>query len=264
MSTLTRKIKNTGAYQAFRKAGKNLRKNVKRFFLTRKLKKATPVFIFQMGKVASSSIHHSLKKQYPGAVAHAHHIGSDNWASEVFYDWYKNGKPLNIISPIRDPIGRNISGFFQLLDDYTGVPYKDSTLTTDELLDVFIKQYTHERPLEWFDRNIKEHFGIDVYATPFPEDGIATYSHNNINLLVFRIDLDDRLKEKAIQDFLDFKSFKLENRNVSTNKEYYDSYKAFTSTIKLPDEYLQNMKNSQYFNHFYTNDEIDKIISRWK
>ena len=264
MSKLAKSLKNTGGYKSFRKFGKNLRKNVKRFFLTKRLHKATPVFIFQMGKVASSSIHHSLNEQYPGAVAHAHHIGSDNWASEVFYDWFKSGKPLKIISPIRDPIGRNISGFFQLLDDYTGVPFKDSNLTTDELLELFINKYTHDRPLKWFDDNIKKYFGIDVYTSPFPENGVATYSLNNVSLLIFRIDLDDQLKEKAIREFLDFESFKLENRNISTDKEYYDSYKTFTNTIKLPDDYLSNMKNSQYFNHFYTDDEIDKIISRWK
>ena len=264
MSKLIKSLKSSPGYQSFRKGGKNLRKNIKRFFMRRKLNKATPVFIYQMGKVASSSIHHSLLKQYPGAVAHAHHIGSDNWASKLFYNWFKKGNPIKIISPVRDPIGRNISGFFQLLDDYTGTAFKDSKLSINELLELFINKYTHDRPLTWFDDNIKQNFGIDIYKSPFPANGIATYSSKNVDLLIFRIDLDDSLKEKSIQEFLDFPSFKLNNRNVSTNKEYYDLYKKFTNSIKLPDDYLQKMKNSQYFNHFYTDDEIDKIISRWK
>ena len=264
MSELVRLPKSTRGYKSFRKGGKNLRKNVKRLLLARRLHKETPVFIFQMGKVASSSIYHSLKQQYPGAVAHAHHIGNDNWSSILFYDWFKSGKPLKIISPVREPIGRNISDFFQLLEDFTEKKSDSSKPGTKELIDAFISNYTHDLPLTWFDNNIKKHFNINIFDSPFPKTGVATYSLNNVSLLTFRVDLDDRLKEKAIRDFLGFKSFKLNNRNVSTNKEYYDSYKTFINTIKLSDNYLSTMKNSKYFNYFYTSDEIEKIISKWK
>jgi len=217
-----------------------------------------------MGKVASSSIHYSLKKQYPGAVGHAHHIGGSNWASESFYQWYKHGNKIKIISPIRDPIGRNVSSFFQQYSDYTKKEFEQLNLGTDKLIDDFINQYPHDVPLTWFDDNIKKYFDIDIYDTRFPSTGSKTYVSNNVSLLVFRIDLDDSLKEKAIQEFLEFKSFRLCNKNVSSKKEYYDTYKQFISTIKLPDAYLLKMKNSKYFNYFYTNDEIEKIISRWK
>lgn len=257
-------MKNTSGYKLLRNIDKTLRKNIKRFFLTRKLHKATPVFIFQMGKVASSSIHYSLKKQYPGAVGHAHHIGDSNWASELFYNWYKRGNQIKIISPIRDPIGRNISSFFQQYSDYTKKEFEQLNLGTEKLIDDFINQYPHDVPLTWFDDNIKKYFAIDIYDKQFPVTGSATYTSNNVSLLVFRIDLDDSLKEKAIQEFLDFKSFRLCNKNVSSNKEYYATYKQFISTIKLPEAYLSKMKNSRYFNYFYSNEEINKIISRWK
>ena len=45
-----------------------------------------------MGKVASTSIFESLKKQYPGSVGHAHYI--DNWMSEELFNWAKNGNPV--------------------------------------------------------------------------------------------------------------------------------------------------------------------------
>lgn len=257
-------IKETSGYKLLRNADKNLRRNIKRFFLKRKLHKATPVFIYQMGKVASSSIHYSLKKQYPGAVGHAHHIGSSNWVSELLYQWYKNGNQLKIISPVRDPISRNISSFFQHYSDYTKKEFEQLNLDTEKLIDEFISQYTHDVPLTWFDDNIKKYFDVDVYDTKFPATGFSVCSSQNVSVLVFRVDLDDALKEKAIQEFLDFKSFRLRNKNVSTNKEYYDMYKKFIDKIKLPDKYLLKMKSSKYFNHFYNKDEIDKIILKWK
>jgi len=119
-------------------------------------------------------------------------------------------------------------------------------------------------PLTWFDENIKKYFDIDIYDKPFPEAGFAIYTLNNVSLLVFRIDMDDSLKEKAIREFLNFRDFRLVNKNVSSNKEYYDTYRQFIKSIKLPENYLNKMKSSRYFKYFYTNDEIEKIISGWK
>lgn len=258
------KLKNTNAYKSFRKLGQSLRKNVKRYFFKRKLNKATPVFVYQMGKVASSSIFDSLTKQYPGTTGHAHHIGPDNWHSEELYNWAKEGNQLKIISPIREPIGRNISAFFQSLDDYTGIRFKKSNLEIDQLIDIFLNEYKHDRPLTWFDDNIKKHFGIDVYASDPPGNGIATYTSGNISLLILRVTLDDAIKEKAIRAFLSFPSFTLNNRNIGTDKEYKKVYKEFVNSIRLPDSYLLKMKESKYFSHFYTDNEMDEITSKFR
>lgn len=137
-------------------------------------------------------------------------------------------------------------------------------LGIEKLIDEFIDQYSHDIPLTWFDDNIKKYFDIDIYETQFPEAGFATYTLNNVSLLVFRVDLDDSIKEKAIQDFLGFRSFMLYNKNTSSSKEYYDTYKQFIRSIKLPETHLLKMKESRYFNHFYSKGEIDEILSKWK
>jgi hypothetical protein len=209
MSTLTKKIKSTGFYKLLRKFEQDTRKYFKFLALNRKLHRAPPVFIYQMGKVASSSIHHSLNKQYPGAVAHAHHIGSSNWASELFYEWFKSGHPIKVISPVRDPVGYNISAFFQNFENITGTSFSESKHTTEELIKLFLEKNNHDLPLEWFDLNIKKHFNIDVYNSTFPDNGIQTYQSENISLLVFRIDISDDEKENAIREFLDLPDFKL-------------------------------------------------------
>jgi hypothetical protein len=48
---------------------------------TRRLKRCDPVVIFQMGKVASTSIYYSLKDVYPGVVVHTH------WMKQNHHDW---------------------------------------------------------------------------------------------------------------------------------------------------------------------------------
>lgn len=217
-----------------------------------------------MGKVASSSIFASLKKQYPGSVGHAHHIGNDKWMSELLYQWAKDGKQLKIISPIREPIGRNISAFFESLDKYTGIKFKHSNMKADQLIEIFLTEYTHDWPLTWFDDNIKKYFDIDVYESDPPKNGVATYSSGNVSLLIIRVNIEDTLKEKAIREFLNLPTFKLNNTNIGANKEYRGMYKQFVNTVKLPDSYLLKMKSSKYFTHFYTEKEIDETISKFK
>ena len=257
-------LKKTNAYKAFRKSGQSLRKNIKRYFFKKRLTKATPVFIYQMGKVASLSIFHSLTKQYSGAVGYAHYISSNNWMFDVFLSWTRDGNPIKIISPIREPIGKNISAFFQGFERITGTPFIESKHSTDDLIEDFLNKHDHDSPLNWFDENIKKHFGIDVYTETFPESGIAQYTSENISLLVLRIDINDKIKEEAINEFLGIKCFKLKNRNISDNKDYKHDYKTLIKKLKLPEEYLSKMSQSKYFKHFYSEKEISEITSKFR
>ena len=184
--------------------------------------------------------------------------------SMELHHWSLNNKPIKIISLIREPIGRDVSAFFQLFEDYTGSLFKDSNHTTDELRSFFLNNIDHNKTLSWFDDNIKTHFGIDVYSEPFPEDGHLTLSRKNISLLVLRFDLDDSKKESLIRDFLGFQEFKIKRRNLSSKKNYYNTYKDFQTNVKLPDEYLDKICNSKYFTHFFPKDEITKVRSKWE
>lgn len=120
MTILTAKIKSTIFYKRLRKWEHDLRKYIKYFSLNGKLYKAPPVFIYQMGKAASPSTHHPLKKQYSGAVAHTDHIDPDNLAAEMFHERYKQGHQIKTISSARGPIAFIISLFFQYFENITG------------------------------------------------------------------------------------------------------------------------------------------------
>jgi len=221
-----------------------------------------PVFVFQMGSVASSSIYHSLNN-YPGAVGHGHDINRNKWQVQCLYSWSKEGNSLNIISTIREPIGRNVSAFFQLYDKHTDSKYEESLLTLEQLKELFITNVDHDIPLTWFDKNIKDVFGIDVYASPFPPSGHISFSRKNINLLVMRFDLNDTIKQKLIGDFVNFPKYKLVRENVSSNKIYHKTYKEFTNKVKLPINYIEKMCDSKYARHFFPENEINAIKEKW-
>lgn len=231
-----------------------------------KLKQNTPLFVYQMGKVASSSVNFSLNQVYPGVVIHAHSFGPDHreWRNRrLFERTILEGNPLDIISLTREPIGRNISAFFENFERDTRNRYADHEFSMTQLLDLFLKNYDHEIPLVWFDKNIKDNFDIDVYASPFPDDGVETYRKGNVRLLVMRSEIEDSLKISAIRDFLNLPEFDLHQRNVASQKEYADEYRQFVKSVKLPSDYVTRMVNSKYFNHFYGSDLAQTVKQRW-
>ena len=105
-------IRNTESYKRLKRTTKRFRKSqlgenflgrsyrkalvvaAKKYLFRQKLSKAVPVFVFQMGKVGSSSIYESLA-DYPGAVGHAHDLTNDrNWEAVFLHEWFEKDGPL--------------------------------------------------------------------------------------------------------------------------------------------------------------------------
>jgi hypothetical protein len=231
-----------------------------------KLQRAIPVLVYQMGKVGSTSVHRSLLEQYPGVVLHSHNfsLNHEDPAIKILYQWaIIKARPLKVISLTREPIDRNISAFFQNFERDTRISYTEASFSIDELKSIFLSNYAHETPLKWFDESILKHFDIDVFSTPFPESGISTYSHNNIDLLVMRLEISDDEKARAISDFLGLKSFQLQRFNIGKDKNYSATYQMFKNGVMFPFDYVDRICNSKYFNHFYCKEVIEAARERW-
>ena len=206
------------------------------FYFNSRIMQHTPLIIYQMGKVASQSMYYSLRKVYPGVVVNTHTFNSvdKDWRIRKIYEHcVLNSRPLNIISLTREPVERNISAFFQNFERDTGIQYKKSNLSMTKLKELFLENYNHDIPLKWFDENIKINFGIDVYSDTFPEYGFCAYTKMNYCLLILRSELEDEVKRSAIMDFLDLSEFAIDKRNISSSKEYAETYRIFSKTVKL-------------------------------
>jgi len=220
-------------------------------------KMKNPIIIYQMGKVGSSSIKNSLKSHGIDSVFHAHRINPDNikavqkdnlehglklMLNSIMYDIVGNriyfkiverNKKSKFITLTREPISRNISAFFQNFLRFTDKRYTDSDFTINELINLFLKEYNHNVPLTWFDVEIKETLGIDVYQHPFPkEKGYLKIKKNNFDLLIIKCELDDKIKNNVLSSFLNLKNLKLTRSNVSLKKEYSATYLQLSS-LKL-------------------------------
>lgn len=242
-----------------------------------------PVLVYQMGKVASYSIYLSLRSIEGVNVFHIHRLNSDNIAAfrleqlrrgvtppnkdlgiYLFENLIAPRMPAKIISLIREPIGRNISAYFDNLETFGGLKDTGSYLEIDELIENFMRRYHHDVPLKWFDVELKSTVGIDVFEFVFPKElGFQTISHGPYELLLMRHDLHDDVKAGLVSDFLNIQSFSIMRENVGISKEYGLKYKAFLDVIKVPSEYAERMLRSKYAQHFFSDEELSKIRHKW-
>lgn len=245
--------------------------------------KNTPIIVYQMGKVGSTSITYSLRKCGIHPVYHVHRMNPNNIENvskeylgkgvypqdESLGAWlYENicqkNRKAKFITLAREPVSRNFAAFFQNFKRFTGTDHKDADFQIEKLVELFLSEYRHETPLNWFDIEMKKTIGIDVYKNPFPkEKGYITIKKENFDLLVLKLELLDNIKQKVLTEFLDIKDLELTRANVGENKNYSKTYYDFKRTIQLPDSYLERMLSSKYTKHFYSNTEIEAIWSKW-
>ncbi len=227
-----------------------------------------PIIVYQMGKVASMSVYTSLKEQYPGTTLHRHELIPTEWQDATLLNHTNNlHKPLLIISMMRDPIARNISAFFQNFEVITGVKPADSKFSMKELETIYFTnpKMDHDPPYTWFDKNIKRHLGIDIFAQPFPkEEGSARFKNGSIEVLLMKAEIDNTKKEKLIKELTRLNSFELKSSNVGEDKEYAGMYSEFKKSVTIPKEYLDTFYNSPAIKYFYTDAEIESMRKKWK
>ena len=242
-----------------------------------------PVIVYQMGKVGSMSIFESLQRTGLALLYHVHVLNPRHcpWVTErepsdpneheqkttgriVHQQIIVPKKRAKFITLVREPIARNISTFFENFEERTGRPFARSSFSLEELARIFAAHKGHRFPLMYFDREVKEVLGIDVYAHAFPRaQGHVSISQGVYELLVLKCELDDAIKEAAVADFLGLASFRIKRTNLSARKNYADTYRRFTESVRLPEAYLQAMLSAPYTRHFYSTEEIEQLHAYW-
>lgn len=77
---------------------------------------------------------------------------------------------------------------------------------------------------EWFDLEIKENFGIDVYGYDFDKErGFQIIRQDNVELLLMKLEKLDDCQE-IIGEFVGAEDFKLIKSNMGNNKLYKFAY----------------------------------------
>jgi hypothetical protein len=265
-----------------------------------------PLIVLQMGKVGSNTIRSSLRAaKLDRPIFNAHFLSEErvrktekerrkyfgtNKQPLLNHVWqYQylrkrithglNGHKWKIVTLTREPVGRNISAFFENLDveplyvgqqykiqsDYYGFEVTISLEHIDPLARLFFERFPHDRPLEFLDQEIKAVFGVDVFATAFPKSkGYKIYKAENVDLLLIRLENLNECARDAFDEFLDLQDFALVNKNIGSKKIYAPIYREFRNSVALPDSYIERMYTSRYVQHFYSKEEIARFRTKWR
>ena len=255
---------------------------------------SSPVLVYTVGKVASTTVVASLAQAGIRPVYHVHVLTPSTIAgvrdvyrrawSQLAPGWHlweslylrrqldrSPGTCWRVVTLVRDPVARNLSSFFQVGESEYGVDFSSlaraprGEALAARLLDEFLHRFRgHDAPDTFFDEELLPVFGIDVYAAPFPvEQAYHVYAGPRADALVLRVEDLDRCFSTAVAQFLGVPDIPLARVNASEDKDYGELYAWFRRAVTLPDEYLDRVYSSRYARHFYSDEEIRRMRARW-
>ena len=211
------------------------------------------VLIYQPGKVASTSIWNTLK-YYGIKSAHIHTLAEYSENAE-YLDWCRsvcNAFRGKMIIPVREPISRDISEYFQSIGHCLAATietyqisdlkqgfyqiYYDSLVNKKE----YTIKYSYPRinyskygyQFDFLDMELKKYFGIDVMEYSFDaEKGFCIIQQDGIEIFLVQVEKMKKL-EKDMGEFLGIPDFHIQSANSGDEKEYRYLYQNFKE--KLP------------------------------
>lgn len=234
----------------------------------------SPLFLFQMGKVASKTHDKTLCHKY--FVQHFHDEIEFDAAFIKGTKKYKDDYPYDIITATRDPITRKISAFFQnITADHYDYSFKSIEEAAGASVEELIRRFKSwedgiNEATGWFDKHFVTKTGVDVYASDFDaEQGWSLIESEKFRVLVVKFE-DIRKNHVAALNALLARRFgseeavsELKSNNLSENKWYSDMMQEFKKTIIFSKEELDAAYESKYMRHFYSAEQIQVLRSKW-
>lgn len=277
-----------------RRVGKHLRAFRLRIVAEREANRAfsdpavPPVLVYTMGKVGSTTVCHSLREAVlPNPVLPLHFLSADLSRHRKTHEYAgiypppyhiflgeavrkALPRPCSVISLVRDPVAFVVSDLFENpAFAREAIRTGNGTIDSRKALGYLQQELANPRTFsyvnEWFDRELKQVFHIDVFAEPFPVDvGYAAYSKGDVKALVIRLEDLSRVGPTAISEFLDLaQPVTLASANVRKESEQAEAYDQVLHSIELDAALCRQIYASEFVTHFYNETMIERFRSKW-
>lgn len=238
------------------------------------------ILVYQPAKVGSFSLYQSLKKEKI-PCAHIHRIADSDGENTSYYARYPElyrlwrsalteKKDLKIITMVRDPIGRSVSGMFQRIYTNCIAGIRTGMSLYDNVVSCIVDDADYGKNgymFEWFHEELEKTTGIDIYKYDFnKEEGYGIVQENGIDILILVMEkLDQNIR--VIKDFVGsekMKNFTLLRQNVGSEKNYRFLYKDIVKSLQIPSRVLDfYYKGNSGMDHFYTKEDVEYYHSRY-
>ena len=257
-------------------------------FLTstyRRYRNEDNILIYQMGKVGSTSLVKALGER--AIQIHNFFPSNEPCSRKPFYGSSLRRKPvewlfyhairrgvrarstLKIVTLVRDPIGRNVSMYFQHLHYWLAHYFseiradRDGREGIDTLVDCFRETFDHRYPLDWFDKELKRLTGVDVYEHAFDSTrGCTEITKGGIRVLIIQT---DKLRDcwHTVEEFCGRKlEFREDNRGE--RKWYGTLYSEFLDRYSVSADELDEIYSSKFATFFFSEATRAELKRRWQ
>lgn len=252
------------------------------------IRRREPVLVYAPAQTGSMTVAAAVQRALPDAlILHMHRITERGLALAAERRLQTGGRDLKVldrraaavrsalarstsdwpvVTTVRDPVGREVSGFFSA---QWQVGRLHPAMTRDsESLDVLLQQFLGWRSVwtceEWLTNEFQSTIGVDLMDTPFdPQIGHVRFRAGRFRVLVLRTESLDAEAAKALAQHLGVPGTTLERRNSTADRPYAELYRWFVGAAVLPERYLDEAYGSRYARHFYTGEEREQARSQW-
>ncbi len=250
-----------------------------------------PYLVYQMGKVGSSSLFGMLRKSLPATdVYHIHSLDHatigknvvkhENWQDVRHVrdavairrrmlrgELNRAGTPWKVLTPVREPIGRNLSGFFMNYGDY--IPnmvqrWQKREISLIDILQVFLKKYPHHIPFAWFEREYGQQLGLDIFKHPFDRQrGYSILHTGKMHFMLLRTEEIRNIPLDVYRDFLCCDELERQENNKGETKDYGPLYREFKQRVRFPKPFVDAMYDNPLVRHFFTPEQIEALKQKY-
>ncbi len=211
-------------------------------------------------------------------------------------------EPVYVIAAVREPVAMFIATFFQLLDNFSEftndniwehMPFDKVLSTCHDFLcpdnnvlpgfsrELGISNFGGYPPAHdiiysakmadvirdfpnWFDDNIKQFFGIDVFSHRFStEKGYCILEHGRFRILIYTFEQNISHLDVPLKKFFG-RDVQIYNDNLSNIKNYAGLYRQTKDSLRLPEDYLQQLYSCRTVQHFYSKCKIQELLIKWR
>jgi hypothetical protein len=245
------------------------------------------VLIYTIGKVGSSSVYDSLRKnkKFGLPVFHVHSLAASRITEQKEY--YRNSErgsipfhliqssvlsellanytgKIYIISLVREPLNRELSSLFQDSFNFSSsinLIESDMESVIENKLQALLKNLPED---EWFSNELEKVFGFNIYKMPFDiNKGYQIEVKNDVTLAFIKLESLRKIFPQAMTDLFkrDY-NLTLSDSNIADDKFYNDAYKEIRKRINFTESEINHFIKTDFMQKFYE-DQKDAIRKRW-
>ena len=173
-------------------------------------------------------------------------------------------RPVKVITLVRDPIERNISAGFARFRRQGELDELHRYVTDPAVTDRIWERLDMSLPFHWFDLEIRDALGIDMYQVDVASAGYAQIEVGRVNALTIHSTLPDEVKSTLLSRFMG-RGVTVGHKGVDRSKlgDQQNLYRAFELTSPLTAADISEAAESRFVQHFFGADK-DEYILKWK